>query len=116
MQGAGRRMRTGRIRPGRARGPSCCFRPASAATTATSVACTQLGRTKLAAWRKVVSAVDPVRWVGTSRPAALLFQNGTRDPISPRADVNAFVRAAGKPKELRWYKAAHELNAGAFTY
>ena len=85
-------------------------------STATSVACTQLGKTRLAAWRKTVSAVDPVRWIGTSRPAALLFQNGTRDPISPRADVNAFVRAAGKPKELRWYKAAHGLNAAAFTY
>jgi dienelactone hydrolase len=85
-------------------------------STATSVACTQLGKAKLAAWRKAVSAVDPVRWVGTSQPAALLFQNGTRDPISPRADVNAFVRAAGKPKELRWYKAAHALNAAAFAY
>jgi dienelactone hydrolase len=85
-------------------------------STATSVACTQLGRARLAVWKKAVSAVDPVRWVGTSRPAALLFQNGTRDPISPRADVNAFVRAAGKPKELRWYKAAHPLNAAAFAY
>jgi dienelactone hydrolase len=85
-------------------------------SAATSVACTQLGKAKLAVWRTAVSAVDPVHWVGTSRPAALLFQNGTRDPISPRADVNAFVRAASKPKELRWYKAAHALNAAAFTY
>jgi predicted esterase len=30
--------------------------------------------------------------------------------------VNAFVRAAGKPKEVRWYKAAHALNAAAFAY
>ncbi len=85
-------------------------------STATSAACTRLGKTKLAAWRKAVSVVDPVRWVGTSAPAALLFQNGTRDPISPRADVNVYVKAAGKPKELRWYKASHQLNAAAYTY
>jgi len=85
-------------------------------STASSVACTRLGKAKLAAWRKAVSVVDPVHWVGSSAPAALLFQNGTLDTISPRADVNAYVKAAGKPKELRWYKAAHRLNAAAYAY
>ena len=32
-------------------------------------------------------------------PASLLFQNGTRDPVSPRKDVDAYFRAASKPKE-----------------
>jgi dienelactone hydrolase len=105
LAGVDHRLRAAVIQSGRAH-----------LSTATSVACTQLGKAKLAAWKKTVSVVDPVRWVGTSRPAALLFQNGTRDTISPRADVNAFVRAAGKPKELRWYKAAHALNAAAFAY
>lgn len=105
LAGVDHRLRAAVIQSGRAH-----------LSTATSVACTQLGKTNLAAWKRAVSVVDPVRWVGTSRPAALLFQNGTRDPISPRADVNAFVRAAGKPKELRWYKAAHSLNAAAFAY
>jgi hypothetical protein len=30
--------------------------------------------------------------------------------------VNVYVKAAGKPKELRWYKASHQLNAAAYAY
>jgi predicted esterase len=59
--------------------------------------------------------VDPVRYVPRAAPASLLFQNGTRDPVSPRADVNAYVGAASTPKEQRWYDAGHELNAQAFA-
>jgi dienelactone hydrolase len=83
---------------------------------AISVACTQLGRTKLAAYVRAFAVVDPVRYVGGAAPTALLLQNGTQDSISPRADVNALLKAARKPKELRWYKAGHGLNAAAFAY
>jgi fermentation-respiration switch protein FrsA (DUF1100 family) len=76
----------------------------------------QLGPKRTRIYRRAYSAINPVYYVSRAAPASLLFQNGTRDPISPRADVNAFVRAAGKPKELRWYKAAHALNAAAFAY
>jgi hypothetical protein len=51
-----------------------------------------------------------VRYVSTAAPVSLLFQNGRRDPISPARDVDAYVRAASRPKEKRWYDASHELN------
>lgn len=56
-----------------------------------------------------------MRYVARTPPAALLFQNGTRDPVSPRADVSAYFNAAGEPKEQRWYEAGHELNAQALA-
>ena len=82
-------------------------------STAIGAACTRLGRKKLRAYVRAYAVVDPLNFVSRAAPATLLFQNGTRDPISPRADVDAYVRAASAPKEQRWYDAAHELNAQA---
>jgi len=79
-------------------------------STAISVACRRLGAKRLKAYGRAYSVVDPVRYVSRAAPAALLFQNGTRDPVSPRADVNAYFRVARAPKEQRWYDAPHELN------
>lgn len=73
-------------------------------------ACRSLGRKKLKAYIRAYSAIDPVRYVSTAAPVSLLFQNGRRDPISPARDVDAYVRAASRPKEQRWYDAPHELN------
>jgi dienelactone hydrolase len=84
-------------------------------STAIAVACKRLGKKKLKAYVRAYSVVDPVRYVARTPPAALLFQNGTRDPVSPRADVNAYFKAAGEPKEQRWYEAGHELNAQALA-
>ena len=52
-------------------------------------------------------------YVSRAAPVSLLFQNGTRDPISPRADVVAYVRAASSPNEARLYPAGHELDEQA---
>jgi dienelactone hydrolase len=73
-------------------------------------ACRSLGRKELKAYIRAYSAIDPVRYVSTAAPVSLLFQNGRRDPISPARDVDAYVRAASRPKEKRWYDASHELN------
>lgn len=70
----------------------------------------RLSRKALRAYVRAYSAIDPVHYVGRARPASLLFQNGTRDPISPAKDVAALVRAASSPKESRRYVAGHELN------
>ena len=69
-----------------------------------------LGRKKLKGYLRAYAAIDPVRYVSTAAPAALLFQNGRVDPISPARDVDAYVRAASRPKEQRWYDAGHELS------
>ena len=72
-----------------------------------------LGPRKARAYRRAYSAVDPVYYVSHAAPSSLLFQNGTRDPISPGADVAAYVRAASRPKEARTYPAGHELDERA---
>jgi dienelactone hydrolase len=61
-------------------------------------------------YRRAFSAVDPVRHVSRAAPVQLFFQNGLEDPVSPRADVDALVRAANGPKDQLWYSASHELN------
>jgi dienelactone hydrolase len=82
-------------------------------STAIGTACRWLGRKKLRTYLRVYSRIDPVQYVSTAAPASLLFQNGTRDPIAPPKDVNAFVAAASEPKELRWYDTGHDLNQQA---
>jgi dienelactone hydrolase len=75
--------------------------------------CVRLGVKRQKAYVRAYSVVDPVRYVGRAAPASLLFQNGTQDPISPKADVDAFVHAASSPKDQRWYDAGHDLNGQA---
>jgi dienelactone hydrolase len=75
----------------------------------------RLGAKKLKTYLRAYSAIDPVRYIARAAPASLLFQNGTRDPVSPRKDVDAYFRAASKPKEQRFYDAPHELNSQALT-
>jgi dienelactone hydrolase len=72
-----------------------------------------LGARKTKAYRRAYSVIDPVYYVSRAAPVSLLFQNGTRDPISPRTDVAAYVRAASAPKEARVYPAGHELDEQA---
>jgi dienelactone hydrolase len=99
LAGVDHRLRAAVIQSGRAH-----------LSTAIGTACRRLGPKRLKAYIRAYSVVDPVRYVSRAAPAALLFQNGTRDPISPRADVDAYVRAASSPKEQRWYDAPHELD------
>jgi dienelactone hydrolase len=73
----------------------------------------QLGPRKTRAYRRAYSAIDPVYYISRAAPASLLFQNGTHDPISPRADVAAYVRAASRPKDARIYPAGHDLDEQA---
>lgn len=70
----------------------------------------RLTRKKLKAYVRAYAAIDPVHYVSRAAPVSLLFQNGTRDPIAPAKDVEAYVRAASEPKELRRYDAGHELD------
>ena len=75
----------------------------------------RLGSRQLKAYLRAYSGIDPVRYISRAAPASLLFQNGTRDPVSPRKDVDAYFRAASKPKERRFYAAPHELDAQALA-
>jgi dienelactone hydrolase len=75
----------------------------------------RLGVKQRRAYLRAYSKVDPVRYVSRVAPASLLFQNGTRDPVSPRKDVDAYYRAASMPKERQFYDAPHELDAQALA-
>ena len=69
-----------------------------------------------AARAKVVedlAPLDPVRFVGMSSPAPVLFQFGRSDPYVPENKARAFFAAAGEPREIRFYDAGHGLNAAA---
>jgi uncharacterized protein len=64
--------------------------------------------------RRYLGETSPLRWIRRSSPARLLFQDGRRDTIVPRAALVALYRAAGRPKELRWYDAGHTLDKAAY--
>ncbi len=78
--------------------------------------CTKLGPAELGPYVATLGVVDPVRWLRKATGASVLLQNGTKDTLSPRADVLALYAAARNPKELRWYPAGHDLNRAATTY
>jgi dienelactone hydrolase len=56
--------------------------------------------------------IDPERWVGRSK-AAVLVQNGSRDPGTPRAEALGLAQAAHTT--VHWYAARHPLNERAFA-
>ncbi len=64
---------------------------------------------------RALRALDPVRFVRHAAPAQLLIQNGTRDRLRPRPEVEELHRAATSPKTTRWYAAGHPLNEQAFS-
>jgi len=78
--------------------------------------CSYLAPKRLARYVRALSVVDPVRYVRRAAPTALLFQNGTRDPLSPRREVNPYFAAASSPKERRVYDTGHDLTWKAYRY
>ena len=99
LAGVDHRLRGAAIQSGRAH-----------LSAAIGVACKRLGSKRLKAYVRAYSVIDPVHYVGAAAPVSLLFQNGAHDPISPHLDVEAYVRAASRPKEARTYESGHELN------
>jgi dienelactone hydrolase len=63
---------------------------------------------------RIMSDVQPIRYVGHAAPSALLFQNGRSDPFMPIPAVERYQAAGSEPKQIRWYDAGHGLNADAF--
>ena len=57
-------------------------------------------------------AIDPQAWIGRSR-AAVLIQNGTKDPLTRRAELAALAKAAHT--KVRYYPTLHPLNEQAFA-
>jgi hypothetical protein len=73
----------------------------------------RLAGQRLDGYVRAMGFTDAARYVPLARPAALLVQNGTRDTLRPRAELQALHRLASAPKVTRWYAALHQLNAQA---
>jgi cephalosporin-C deacetylase-like acetyl esterase len=62
---------------------------------------------------QILSVIDPIQYIGHAAPAALLFQNGRQDKLTPEASALRYQQAGSEPKTIRWYDAGHSLNAEA---
>ena len=63
---------------------------------------------------RVLKEIDALRYVRRAAPSALLFQDGLRDQVVPRAALLALSQAGSRPKEVRWYAAGHGLDTRAY--
>lgn len=59
---------------------------------------------------RVMTPINPVRFVGHSSPAALFFQWATFDRYIARRAAKEYFDAAGTPKSQQWYVSSHEFN------
>jgi dienelactone hydrolase len=67
---------------------------------------------KRLAWLAAMWPIEPIRYVGYAAPAALLFQNGTRDTQVPPALAILYQKAGSEPKTVLWYETSHNLFEG----
>lgn len=78
-------------------------------------ACSTTPKRKLRAYLRQLAFTNPIRYVPHAAPTALLIQNGTRDPFTPRREALALQQAASQPKTVRWYPGSHELTPAAYA-
>jgi dienelactone hydrolase len=63
---------------------------------------------------RLLSQVDPLRYVRAAAPSALLLQDGLADTVVPRSALRDLASAASEPKRVIWYRAGHWPNANGF--
>jgi dienelactone hydrolase len=61
-------------------------------------------------YAEVIRPIEPVRFVGNSSPASLLFQFAYHDRFISEQAAKQFFEAAGQPKQIKWYYCSHEFN------
>ena len=64
--------------------------------------------------RRVLTSLDPIRYIARARPGSILLEDGRRDATVPHAALVNVIRAAPKGTTVRWYDAPHELNSAAY--
>jgi dienelactone hydrolase len=74
----------------------------------------QLPEARQDAWLDAMWPIEPLHYVGHAAPAALLFQNGTQDPLVPPADALRYQAAGSEPKSVLWYQVGHGLPPEGF--
>jgi len=65
-------------------------------------------------WLTAMWPIEPIHYVGCAAPAALLFQNGTKDTQVRPADALRYQQAGSEPKTVQWYEAGHSLAPQAY--
>jgi dienelactone hydrolase len=58
---------------------------------------------------KEMSPLDPIKYVGQTAPADLLFQFAHADYYVPERTAHMLYDAASEPKSIRWYDAGHNV-------
>ena len=69
-----------------------------------------LSRATSEASERILGDVDPAKWVGSISPRPLLFVNGTRDTVIPKASAEALINAAKQPKPVIWDDVGHTVS------
>jgi dienelactone hydrolase len=64
--------------------------------------------------RRVLTNLDPIRYIARARPSSVLLEDGRNDATVPHAALMNIIHAAPKGTTVRWYDAPHELNAAAY--
>lgn len=64
--------------------------------------------------RRVLTSLDPIRYIARARPRSILLEDGRKDATVPHAALVNVIRAATKGTTVRWYDAPHELNSAAY--
>jgi uncharacterized protein len=65
------------------------------------------------AWFRAMAPIEPIRFIASAPPVALLLQSGRVDNLVPTTDAEALHAAAPTPKTTRWYEAGHQLDQQA---
>lgn len=64
-------------------------------------------------YRKVMTSVDPLSYLGRAAPSTLLFQFSNADKYISKATATEYYESASHPKQVRWYGADHAMNLEA---
>ena len=64
--------------------------------------------------RRVLTKLDPIRYIARARPGSVLLEDGRKDAIVPHAALVNVINAAPKGTTVRWYDAPHELDDAAY--
>jgi dienelactone hydrolase len=60
-------------------------------------------------WIDAMWPIESIHYVSHAEPAALLYQNGTRDHLVPPHLALDYQNAGSDPKTIKWYEGGHGL-------
>jgi dienelactone hydrolase len=60
-------------------------------------------------WIDIMWPIESFHYISHAKPAALLFQNGTKDFLVPDYLALDYQKAGSDPKTIKWYESGHFL-------